>query len=597
MMQALDLLPKHLTSADTDDPSSVLSTSTLPRSITTSSDGLPALQWLFSKLQSNPVLDEALTTHACCVEVGVTPAVFASCLVDMERRGFIERVRGWIALLAVDFDSSKLHSCSSDVNITSLLAQHVHVYGDQSAIPDCFERIVIFTPNISADEYGCACDPWTSSFTSASAISTHEMEQDLLNMMTHLSNSNPIIRSQPMDEMLICHVLEQGGGSITELARSSVCYTDGVPVIPHTPACAGGDDCSYCVPKAGEVLPKMPFGQVYQMCTICLDDKPCVVLPCGHAFCHYDLTQQISSAMRGAETRVAEDSGGQSLFQLRCSSCESRLQFSFICAIVPDLVPQLRKQLFSSLLTKISGGSSPFARCTCGDSVFIGVSHECEVLCDSCGVATTVGDCKRGLSTSSIYPHPGVTSDSAFQWYAFCFCYVRLVSVCWFTQLCQLTYYQVQFVSSRECRQIWSFSVQSLPRLRCHQHTMWLPIFENHLRRIGTMPKRSLRPHVRSFLCALYEYHVDVDTAPSQVVQKLWHRLVLDLQAKRGNTHSLPQAAKRSGFIKSSRALQTYGFGYIEVRELRVASRCDAAICHASLEGTSPTRLLHERCF
>jgi len=424
LLQALELLPTFLTSSDSDDAPSVLSTSTLPRSIITSSDGLPALQWLFSKLKSNPVLDEALAAHACCAEMGVTPAVFASCLVDMERRGFIERVRGWIVVHATDVDSSKLHSCE-DGNTTSLLAQHVHVYGDQAAIPSCFERIMAFTPNISADEYGCACSTWTSSFTSAASILTKEMEQDLLNMIKNLSDSNPIVHSSAMDEMMVCHVLEQGGGSITELARASVYHKGDTLVSPPVVACSGGSDCDYCAPKAGKAPPTLPHGHVYQMCPVCLDEKPCVVLPCGHAVCLNDITEQIATAMRDAETPVAarggQDAGGQSLFELSCGACdtvESRLPFSFICAVAPELTPKLRKQLFSALLLSISGGSSPFARCACGDSVFIGVSHECEVLCDSCGFVTTVGDCKRGLSTGSIYPHPGVSSDAAFQWYA-----------------------------------------------------------------------------------------------------------------------------------------------------------------------------------
>jgi len=132
----------------------------------------------------------------------------------------------------------------------------------------------------------------------------------------------------------------------------------------------------------------------------------------------------IATAMRDAETPVAargaQDSGGQSLFKLSCTACHpdpSRLPFSFICAVAPELISKLRKQLFSVLLASISGGSSPFARCACGEFVFIGVSHECEVLCEACGFVTTVGDCRRGLATGSIYPHPGVTSDSAFQWY------------------------------------------------------------------------------------------------------------------------------------------------------------------------------------
>jgi hypothetical protein len=108
--QTHGLLPRYLSSGVSDEAWSILSTSTLPRSITTSSDGLPALQWLFSQLHTHYVLDEARATRACCVEMGVTPAVFASCLVDMERRGFIERVRGWISLLAADIDSSALHS-------------------------------------------------------------------------------------------------------------------------------------------------------------------------------------------------------------------------------------------------------------------------------------------------------------------------------------------------------------------------------------------------------------------------------------------------------------------------------------------------------
>ena len=160
------------------------------------------------------------------------------------------------------------------------------------------------------------------------------------------------------------------------------------------------------------------------MCPVCLDDKPCVVLPCGHAVCQGDLVEQIATAMRDAETPAAarggQDARGQSLFALSCSACDfsvqSRLPFSFICAVAPELTSRLRQRLFSALLLSISGGSSPFARCACGESVFLGVSHECEVLCDSCGFVTTVGDCKRGLSTGSIYPHPGVSSDAAFQW-------------------------------------------------------------------------------------------------------------------------------------------------------------------------------------
>jgi hypothetical protein len=89
-------------------------------------------------------------------------------------------------LLAADVDSSKLHSSSVESNLTSWLAQHMHVSGGQSAIPSCFERIVVLTPNISADEYGCACGTWTSSFTSAASILTKEMEQDLLNMIKNI---------------------------------------------------------------------------------------------------------------------------------------------------------------------------------------------------------------------------------------------------------------------------------------------------------------------------------------------------------------------------------------------------------------------------
>jgi len=396
--------------------------------MTTSSDGLPALQWLFSKLQLNPVLDEALATHACCVEMGVTPAIFASCLVDMERRGFIERVRGWIALLAADVDSSKLHSCCAENNAASFLAQNMHVHGDESVIPLCFERIVVLTPSICADEYGCACNPWTSTFASAAAIPTTEMERDFVAMLQSLSVSNPKVHSQPMDDMLICHVLKQGGGSITELARASVLHKDNVSAAPPSVACSGAELCNFCASKT-----ELPYGHSYQFCPVCLEDKPCIMLRCGHAFCRDDLKQQVVTAMQDAETPIAakggQDAGGQSLFELSCLECSARLPFSFICVIAPELVVKLRQRLFSSLLMSISGGSSPFARCSCGESVFIGVSHECEVLCDSCGVVTTLGDCKRGLSTGSIYPHPGVTSDAAFQWYNFCFWFFNLVGL------------------------------------------------------------------------------------------------------------------------------------------------------------------------
>ena len=405
-----------------DETWSVLSTSTLPRSITTSSDGLPALQWLFSQLQAHHVLDEALATRACCVEMGVTPAVFASCLVDMERRGFIERVRGWISLLAADIDSSTLHSSSRDSRATSLLARFMHVQGDQGTIPSCFENIVVFTPNISADEYGSACGPWTSSFASAAAIPTTVMEQDFSNMLQNLTVANPKVRSQPMDELLICHVLKQGGGSITELARASVLHQHSVPEVQPCGTCSGGERCDLCARKDDASALKLPFGHAYQFCPVCLEDKPCIFLPCHHAFCLDDLKQQVSTAMHDAETPVAaiggNGGGGQSLFELSCPECNSRLPFSFLCAIAPDMAGTLRRRLFSALLMSISGGSSPFARCSCGRSVFIGVSHECEVVCDACGLVTTVGDCKRGIPTGSIYPHPGVTSDSAFQWYA-----------------------------------------------------------------------------------------------------------------------------------------------------------------------------------
>ncbi len=419
--QAQNLLPSYLSSAGSDEAWSVLSTTTLPRSITTSSDGLPALQWLFSQLHTHHVLDEALATRACCMEMGVTPAVFASCLVDMERRGFIERVRGWISLLAADIDSSQLHSSSKDSYTTSSLARYIHVKGDQSSIPSCFENIVVFTPNISADEYGCACGPWTSSFDSATAIPTTVMEQDFFNMTQNLTVPNSKVRSQPMDELLICHVLKQGGGSITELARASVLHQHSVSEAQPCGACSGGELCELCVNKDDASALKLPFGHAYQFCPVCLEDRPCIFLPCHHAFCLDDLKKQVSIAMHDAETPVAAKGGrdgvGQSLFELSCPDCKARLPFSFLCAIAPDMAGILRRRLFSALLTSISAGSSPFARCSCGQSVFIGVSHECEVVCDSCGAVTTVGDCKRGIPTGSIYPHPGVTSDSAFQWY------------------------------------------------------------------------------------------------------------------------------------------------------------------------------------
>lgn len=366
------------------------------------------------------MLDEAQATRTCCVEMGITPAIFASCLVDMERRGFIERVRGWICLLAAGVDSSKLHSSSAENSFTSLLAQHMHVPGCQSAIPACFERIVILTLNISADEYGSACSPWTSSFASAAALPATDMEQDVSNMMQSLAVSDSRVHSQPMDELQICHVLKQGGGSVTELARASVLSQLNVAAVqPFTP-CSGGQLCEFCSPTSANVVPTLPHGHVYQFCPVCLEDKPCVVLPCGDAFCLEDLKQQIATAMLDAETPVAakggQDAGSQSLFDLSCIECSGRLSFSFISAVAPDLTRKLRLRLYPALLTSITGGSSPFARCSCGAAVFIGVAHECEVLCDACGAVTTVGDCKRGIPTGSILPHPGVTSDSAFQW-------------------------------------------------------------------------------------------------------------------------------------------------------------------------------------
>ena len=420
--QTHELLPNYLSSFDGDETWSVLSTSTLPRSITTSSDGMPALQWLFSQLNAHLVLDEAQATRACCVQMGVTPAIFASCLVDMERRGFIERVRGWICLLAADVDSSKLHSSSVESNLTSWLAQHMHVSGGQSAIPSCFERIVVLTPNISADEYGSACSPWTSSFASAAAIPTTDMEQDFANMIQSLAVLDARVLSQPMDELQICHVLKQGGGSVTELARASVLHQHNAAAAQPCAPCSGGNLCEFCTPKSAQVVPNLPHGHLYRFCPACLEDRPCVVLPCGHAFCLEDLKQQVATAMLDAETPVAakggQDAGSQSLFDLSCLECNGRLPFTFISAIAPDLTGKLRQRLYPALLTSITGGSSPFARCSCGASVFIGVSHECEVLCDACGAVTTVGDCKRGIPTGSIYPHPGVTSDSAFQWCA-----------------------------------------------------------------------------------------------------------------------------------------------------------------------------------
>jgi hypothetical protein len=425
--QTQGMLPNFLSSADGDETWSVLSTSTLPRSIITSSDGMLVLQWLFSQLHTHLVLDEAYATSACCVQIGVTPAIFASCLVDMERRGFIERVRGWICLLAADVDSSKLHSSSINSNFTSSLAQHIHLHGSHSAIPSCFERIVVLTPNITADEYGGACIPWTSSFASAAAITTADMEQDFLNIVESLAVSDARVHSQPMDELQICHVLKQGGGSVTELARASVLHQHNVAAVQTCAPCIGEKLCEFCSPKSVQCVPKLPHGHVFQMCPVCLEDKPCVVLPCGHVFCLEDLKQQISTAILDAETPVAakggQDAGGQSLFNLSCLDCNSRLSFTFISAIAPDLTQKLRKRLYPALLTSITGGSSPFARCSCGASVFIGVSHECEVLCDACGAVTTVGDCKRGIPTGSIYPHPGVTSDSAFQWYVHSVCH------------------------------------------------------------------------------------------------------------------------------------------------------------------------------
>jgi hypothetical protein len=61
-----------------------------------------------------------------------------------------------------------------------------------------------------------------------------------------------------------------------------------------------------------------------------------------------DITEQIATAMRDAETPVAarggQDAGGQSLFDLSCDACypvKSRLPFSFICAGAPELTPKL----------------------------------------------------------------------------------------------------------------------------------------------------------------------------------------------------------------------------------------------------------------
>ncbi len=417
-MQALGLLPNYLTRSDSDDPCSVLSTRTLPRSIATSSDGLPALQWLFYQLESNPVLDETLAAQNCCEETGVSPAIFASCLVDMERRGFIERVHGWVSLLSFDVDSCKLHS--SHAQPASLLAKHMRIRGDQSVIPSCFERIVVLTPDISANEYGCACTPWTSSFTSTVAMSTHQMEHDFLSILHSLSNSNPKVLSQPMDDLFICNVLTRGGGSVAELARVSVSSKHKITECPPAAVCSGGELCEICSSQGGEFPVKLPYGHIYQCCSLCLDNKPCILLQCGHSFCLEDVKAIILTAMRDAETPAAaiggREAGGQSLFELGCPDCKIRISFSFICAIAPDLTTKLRQRLFSTLLASISGGSSPFARCTCGESVFIGTSHECEVLCGSCGLVTTVGDCKRGISTGSMCPHPGVTSDAAFQW-------------------------------------------------------------------------------------------------------------------------------------------------------------------------------------
>jgi len=280
---------------------------------------------------------------------------------------------------------------------------------------------VVFTPNISADEYGSACGPWTSSFDSATAIPITVMEQDFFNMTRNLTVPNPKVHSQPMDELLICHVLKQGGGSITELARASVLHQHTVFEFQPSVACSGGELCEMCAKNDDASALKLPFGHAYQFCPVCLEDKPCIFLPCRHAFCLDDLKKQVFTAMHDAETPVAaiggNGAGGQSLFELACPACNVRLPFSFLCAIAPDMAGVLRKRLFSALLTSISGGSSPFARCSCGQSVFIGVSHECEVVCDSCGAVTTVGDCKRGIPTGSMYPHPGVTSDLAFQWY------------------------------------------------------------------------------------------------------------------------------------------------------------------------------------
>ncbi len=351
--------------------------------------------------------------------MGVTPAIFASCLVDMERRGFIERVRGWICLLANDVDSSKLHSSSVGNNFTSSLAKHMHVPCDQSAIPSCFQRIVVLTANISADEYGSACSPWTSSFFSAVSIPATDMERDVVNMMQSLAVADARVNSQPMDELQICHVLKQSGGSVTELARASVLQSENAAVaLPCTP-CSGGKICEFCTPKPSQLVPKLPHGHVYQFCFVCLEDKPCIVLPCSHAYCLEDLKQQIVTALNDAETPVAakgEGAGIQSLFNLSCLECSSRLPFNFISTIVPDLTAKLRQRLYPALLNSITGGASPFARCPCLAAVFIGVSHECEVVCDACGAVTTVGDCKRGIPSGSLYPHPGVTSDSAFQW-------------------------------------------------------------------------------------------------------------------------------------------------------------------------------------